>query len=93
MEPKPVEYGFQVLEVCAPWGWAKHLKIWRHDGKSIRADWDVIQEIKNEALGSDVLAVEFFPPDRLVVNEINFRHLWTMDVQPPLRVNGAHNDD
>lgn len=66
------------------WGWAQHLKLWRDDGKEIVVSWDVIQLIKNEALGIDICAVEFYPEESDVVNEVNYRHLWAIPFRPPL---------
>ena len=38
--------------------------------------WDELQQIKDECLGPDATAVEFYPPTTGVVNELNMRHLW-----------------
>lgn len=65
----------QVLEVHAAWGWSRHLKVQRTNGKG-GITWDELQRIKDEYLGPDVAAVEFYPPARAVVNELNMRHLW-----------------
>lgn len=40
--------------------------------------WDDLQRLKAEAGFGDRLAVETFPPDRLIVNVANMRHLWVM---------------
>ena len=65
----------QVLEVNAPWGLCRHLKVQRTDGKD-GITWDQLQQIKDEHLGPEVAAVEFYPPATNVVNELNMRHLW-----------------
>ena len=65
----------QVLEVKAPWGWCHHLKAQRTD-ETDGITWDQLQQIKDEYLGPDVAAVEFYPPAKTVVNELNMRHLW-----------------
>jgi len=65
----------QVLEVNAPWGWCRHLKVQRTDGKD-GVTWDQLQQIKDEYLGPEAAAVEFYPPATNVVNELNMRHLW-----------------
>ena len=65
----------QVLETEAPWGWCRHLTVQRTDGKD-GITWDQLQRIKNEYLGPHAAAVEFYPPDTRVVNELNMRHLW-----------------
>ena len=69
-----LDHGAQVLEVYAPWGISRHLKVWRHDGKS-GIDWDILQAIKTEMVG-DAWMVEVYPPEEAVVNEVNMRHLW-----------------
>jgi len=56
-------------------GWVRHLMVRRLDGGD-DIGWDVLQTIKNELLGSDVLAVEFYPSAIDVIDEINMRHLW-----------------
>jgi hypothetical protein len=65
----------QVLEVLAPWGWSRHLKVQRTDGRD-GITWDELQKIKDECLGPEATAVEFYPPADGVVNELNMRHLW-----------------
>lgn len=69
-------YSAQVLEIEAPWGPARHLIIRRHDDRSTLISWEVLQQIKNEMLGSDVRAIEIFPIAGEVINEANRRHLW-----------------
>lgn len=71
-------YQTQTIEVMTPYGWIRHLIIKRHDGKSIKVSWDVLQEIKNDVLGEDALAVEIFPASSEVADEANWRHLWEM---------------
>ena len=69
------DYEVRVAETHTPWGFIRHVRVWRHD-KQDGITWDVLQAIKNEVLGSDVTAVEVYPAtDRLVDGE-NMRHLW-----------------
>lgn len=72
-----LRYRTQVLECLAPWGTTQHLVVERHDGRD-GIPWDDLQELKDECLGTDVLAVELYPPAANVVNEVNRRHLWTV---------------
>jgi len=65
----------QTLELKAPWGWTRHVKVERTSGKD-KITWDQLQAVKNYALGPDAAAVEFFPPENDLVNETNMRHLW-----------------
>ena len=79
-------YSTQVLEVQTAWGLMRHLAVKRVDGKDGIA-WDVLQALKNEALGPDACAVEFYPPADNVVNDTNLRHLWEVpaDLRLPMR--------
>lgn len=38
--------------------------------------WDELQELKRQAGYADFLAIEFYPPDKDIVNVANMRHLW-----------------
>ena len=68
--PDISEYGYQVVE--------SHLRVYRHDGCPVVCDWDTLQAIKNEALGEDVTAIEIFPAQDNVVDEVNYRHFWAI---------------
>lgn len=46
-----------------------------HDGT---ATWDELQEIKNDLFGKDACAIEIYPPQDRVVNNLNMRHLWLL---------------
>ncbi len=81
------EYDAQVTESRTPIGWVRHLKIKRRDEQD-GIGWDVLQTIKNELLGPDAFAVEFYPPVIDVVDESNMRHLW--EVPPSLLPFGLH---
>jgi hypothetical protein len=74
----PVEYQTQCLETITPIGVVVHLRIWRADGAEITGGWDVLQALKNDLLGEDALAVEVFPPQRDLVDEVPHRHLWVL---------------
>ncbi len=69
-------YTTQRLEVLILGDWGIHLKVKRWDEKDIQCTWDVLQRIKSDILGEDALAIEFYPPESLAVNEVNVRHLW-----------------
>ena len=58
---------------------SRHMMVERDDGKPIRCGWDTLQAIKDAYLGSDVCAVEVFPPTDEVVNEVNRRHFFAVD--------------
>ena len=46
-----------------------------HDGSIA---WDALQTIKDFYWGSDVAAIEVYPPSDRVVNNIPMRHLWKL---------------
>jgi hypothetical protein len=71
-----LRYSAQVLEVRTPsWGCIRHLRVWRNDGRG-GIPWDDLQDIKDEMLGAETCAIEFYPPAGLLVNEAHIRHLW-----------------
>ena len=74
------EFDAQVTESETPIGWVRHLKVKRYDGRE-GISWDVLQSIKNELLGPDALAIEFYPPAQSVVDETNMRHLWELPAE------------
>ena len=47
------QYRVQVLETLAPWGFTRHMKVQRGDGKS-GISWDDLQRLKDEHMGPDV---------------------------------------
>lgn len=69
------------------WGWVTHLRVQRQDGKA-GISWDRLQQVKNEYAGLYARAVEIYPSEHELVNEINARHLWVVPdhvVLPNLR--------
>lgn len=46
-----------------------------HDGG---ITFDEMQEIKNTIWGKEAVAIEVFPPQSLLVNTGNFRHIWKL---------------
>jgi hypothetical protein len=77
------DYWIQVVESLAPWGPCNHMRIRRHDGEPIQLGWDDLQRLKEEYMG-DFTAVEFYPRQDEVVNDVNMRHFWSMDIETPL---------
>lgn len=69
-------YTAQVVHRQTPWGMVRHLKVHRRDGKPVTAGWDVLQRIKNDMLGEDTTAIEIFPAEADVVEEVNYRHFF-----------------
>ena len=72
------KYNVQVVERHTPFGLVRTMKVSRCDNKD-GIPWDDLQELKNEYLGRDSCAIEFYPPERDVINEVNMRHLWEVD--------------
>jgi hypothetical protein len=76
------EYTAQVLDYPHPrWGVIQHLIIRRHDGAEIAAKWDVLQQIKNDMVGAEAFAVEMYPAESAVVDEVNWRLLWIIPAE------------
>ena len=59
------------------WGDVVHMWVRRHDGSPIRS-WALMQELKNELVGEDRVAVEVYPAAADVVDDANMYHLWVL---------------
>lgn len=68
-------YEVREAQCHTPFGLTTHLKVKRRDGKD-GITWDQLQVIKNEYLGEDAWAIEVYPAEGALVNELNMRHLW-----------------
>jgi hypothetical protein len=53
----------------------RHLRVWKLS-KRDGIPWEVLQRIKDELFGPDIIAIEVYPPAREVINVVNMRHLW-----------------
>jgi hypothetical protein len=62
------------------WGLVEHLMITQHNGNKINDHWATLQQIKNELMGSDRLAVEVYPPTTELTDDMNAYHLWVLPV-------------
>lgn len=63
-----------------------------HDGT---ITWDELQAIKNEHWGDEAVAIEVYPPESRVVNNVPMRHLWRLgsgDWWPDLAGQKPHGD-
>jgi hypothetical protein len=56
----------------------KHLRISRKDKKPVH-NWMDIQQIKNDILGVDVIAIEIYPKQAEFINGSNTYHIWTWE--------------
>lgn len=70
-------YSVQFYEWRTDWGLVIHLLIRQHDQKPVRS-WAHMQQIKNELVGCDRVAVEVFPAEQDLVDEANCYHLWVL---------------
>ena len=59
------------------------LDIKRNDDKD-GITWDELQKIKNECGFEDKDAIEFYPAEKDVINNGNFRHIYIFDDKLPL---------
>ena len=78
------DFDTQVLESVyfSGVGNVTHLKVSRVDGEG-GISWEELQEIKNLVLGEYVVAVEVYPAQSDVVDELNMRHLWVLNSGVP----------
>lgn len=81
------KYEYRVGVSLAPWGRTDHLRVWRRDHKD-GIPWDDLQAIKNEVFGPEATAVEIYPPQAEVIDEVNMRHLWLV---PEVAVPSLYN--
>jgi len=78
-------YQVNVIEIPSPYpkdsGWPQdpilQLSIKRRDKLAIH-DWRHLQKIKNEIVGPERLAVEFYPPESMLVDTANQYFLWVL---------------
>jgi len=54
-----------------------HLKVRKRD-KSPVLGWDILQNIKNYTFGKEKIAIEIYPKESKLVNEVNMRHLFIL---------------
>ena len=59
----------------------RHLVVRKRSGLG-GITWDVLQRIKDDLLGPEVLACELYPPADQVCYEAEMRHLW--EIEPAL---------
>jgi hypothetical protein len=72
-------------------GLVRHLLIQRVTGERV-ARWDHLQRIKNETVGTEVVAIEVYPAESQVVNACHVYHLWVLPVGyalPGVGLNGG----
>ena len=75
------------------WGYVTRLAVARHDKHPLRS-WADLQRIKNEIVGPERVAVEVFPPESELVDEMNAYHLWVLPegFKLPFRVTSMRNE-
>lgn len=62
-----------------------HLRVQRRDGQG-DIPWDDLQTVKNWVMGNEAIAIEFYPAESQLVDEINARHLWAVDLDQLRRI-------
>lgn len=60
-----------------------HLSVHAMDRSPVRS-WRHMQQIKNEVMGAERVAVEIFPPESELVDTSNEYHLWVMPAKTQL---------
>ena len=78
------DYDVQALDANVPGiGHVLHIKVQKVSRRG-GISWDTLQQIKNEIAGDEAVAIEIYPPESQVVDELNMRHLWVMPPDMPL---------
>lgn len=54
-----------------------HLRVWKKQGGD-GIGWDVLQQIKNDVIGRESVAIEIYPACSALIYECNVRHLWAL---------------
>jgi hypothetical protein len=70
-----------VVQVYAVPGGGSRISVQRTNGAD-GITWDELMAVKREIGRGAEVAVELYPPDHLVVNVANMRHLWTVPEMP-----------
>lgn len=76
-------YDTRLYEIMTATGPTLHLVIFRHDYQEISTPWSVLQQIKDAILGPDILAIEVYPAQDRLIDEVNYRHLWVLNTPLP----------
>lgn len=63
--------------ISTEWGEAIHVMVRNQPNTPVR-NWLDLMRIKDELFGSDLTAVEIFPPRTQVVDQANMTHLWVL---------------
>lgn len=75
-------YTVQRYVIATQWGEVTHLVIRRHDERPVHS-WTDMQRIKDDIAGPGATAVEVYPPDCEVVDQVNNYHLWVLPCSLP----------
>jgi hypothetical protein len=70
-------YIVEVYETAGAGPFDCHLAVKRVDCSPIRT-WRALQDIKNEIVGADAIAIEIYPRESEVTDTANLYHLWVL---------------
>lgn len=70
-------YDVACLEKATPIGLVPVITVRKRSGRG-DVSWDRLQQIKDDVVGGDAVAIEMYPAASDVVNEANLRHLWVV---------------
>jgi len=63
-------------------GSVPHIRVWTRSTRPL--SWDELQDVKREAGFGESAAVEVYPPDDEIVDEVRMRHLWVLPYDWPV---------
>lgn len=73
-------YYVMCFEQNTEWGTIDHLMVSHRKGQKISDHWQFLQQVKNEIMGQDRLAIEIYPPTTDLVDQVNAYHLWVFPI-------------
>jgi len=85
-------YSVQIYEVATGIGEVLHLIIRPQDGSALsQPSWGELQRIKNELVGHESCAIQFYPRESHLRDSANLYHLWVLPVDVELPF-GLHRE-
>lgn len=70
------DYVVMVRDVTTEWGIVQHACMRNVTNTDI--SWAEKQRIKNEIFGKEAQAIEFFPKESVLVDQVNMYHFWVL---------------
>lgn len=76
------QYVVMMRDIQTEWGTVTHMTITAHQ----QPTWNEKQQIKNEIVGEEAVAVEVFPKESELVDKADMYHLWVLPIDLPFNL-------